>query len=112
MAAKFCCVEKNIDGLKKAVDDGKLFSSDLKKCVFKTLLEILWNISLGKKECLKCFSKNTLKKLKAHRGILRRILDKSESLKKRRKIFLESGKEFRRVIENFVLTEFFTNCLE
>ena len=110
--AALVCIEKNLDALKGQYKDGELFSARLRKSVFLTLLEIFWNLSLAKKEFMKCFSKKTLKKLKKHKSILRRILDKSTPLKKRWSLFLHAASSFKRLIEKQVLKEFFANCVE
>lgn len=109
--AKFC-VKRNIESLEAQYENGTLFSSKLKKSSFQTILEILLNIRLGLEDCLKCFSKKTLKKVKGQKTIVRKILDKSVSLKKRRKVFLDAGKTFRKVIEKHVLKEFIDNATE
>ena len=109
--AKYC-VKRNIEALEAQYQNGELFSSQLKKSVFLTILEILFNISLGLKDCIKCFSKKTLKKVKGQKAIVRKILDKSVNLKKRRKVFLEAGKGFEKVIVKHMLKEFIENATE
>ena len=105
------CVEKNLTQLKNVLEEKSLFSESLTKNVFLTVLEILWNIGLGKKPCIKRFTKNSIEKLKPHRKLIRYMLDKDKSLKKRMKKFLDGSKSFKKAIKR-ALGQFFEHCIE
>ena len=105
------CVERNLTKLKNVLEDKLLFSESLTKHVFLTVLEILWNIGLGKKPCVKRFKKGSIQKLKSHKKLIRFILDKNKSLKKRKKKFLDGSKSFRKAIKG-ALDQFFEHCIE
>ena len=105
------CVERNLTKLKNVLEDKLLFSESLTKHVFLTVLEILWNVSLGKKPCVRRFSKDTIKKVKTQKTLIRFLLNKDKSLKKRKKKFLNGTKKFKKAI-TAILDEFYEHCIE
>ena len=105
------CVDKNISTLRQTFERGLLFTESLETSAFCTVLEIIWNICRGKHECVKCFSKKTIKKLKSKRADVRVLLDKKKSTKKRRKKFLKSKKGFQKLVKE-ILKQFFEHCTE
>ena len=122
MTAPFCCfmktskmaklcVERNLKKLKSVMKKKALFSNSLSKSVFLTVLEILWNVSLGKKPCVRRFSKDTIKKVKTQKTLIRFLLNKDKSLKKRKKKFLNGTKKFKKAI-TAILDEFYEHCIE
>jgi len=105
------CVNENIEELREALNNEVLFEKSLKCSVFCTVLEIIWNITLGKKECVKCFKKKSIKKLKSHRELIRTLLNKKKSMKRRKKLFIKSKKSFKNVIKEIV-KRFLSHCIE
>ena len=79
------CVERNLTKLKNVLEDKLLFSESLTKHVFLTVLEILWNIGLGKKPCVKRFKKRSIQKLKSHKKTNKIYLGQKQIVEKTQK---------------------------
>ena len=76
------CMSQNIDGLKRALQKGKLFSPSLKTTTLLMVFEILWNIGKDKSKCKQCFSKKTIRGLKQFKKLIRYFMKKSRRIEK------------------------------
>ena len=110
MSSSFC-VSDNVDQLKKAVKEKKIFSASLEKTTFLSILEILWNIVKGKTKCKKCFSKKSISGLKKNKKIVKKLLKSGKNVDKKKKNFLKSSQSFKKLIKR-ILKEFLQNCIE
>ena len=105
------CLSENVGDIERALKTKKLFSKNLEESTLLMIFEILWNIKKQKSKCKECFSKKTLKSLKKHKQILKRLLTSNKTVEKRHKIFLKSTSSFKKLIKK-ILKEFLKNCLE
>ena len=103
------CVSQNVDELKSAVKNSKLFSTSLKTSTLLMIFEILWNIGKEKSKCKDCFSKKTLHGLKKFKVMIQYFVRKDVSIEKRKKKFLKAPSSFRKLIRRLV-KDFLRNC--
>ena len=96
--------------MRVAIEKNKIFTKKIKSNVFLCVLEILYNIC-GNKKGSKWVSKETLKKLKNEKKILRYLFNKDKTVNKRKKKFLTTGENFKQTILT-VLELFFEKCTE
>ena len=105
------CVTENVGNLRAAIKKKEIFSASLEESIFKSVLEILWNIGRAKSKCKKCFSKKSIRGLKKYRTIVKKLLKTQKSVEKRKKLSLNAPSSFRRLILR-ILKEFVKNCTE
>ena len=106
------CLPENVAKLKEVIDKDGLFNSDVKDSTLRMVFEILWNVIKNKdKKCKKLFSKKLLKALKRHKTLIKYLLNKKKSLKKRKLKYLRGSDSFQKNIRRMV-DEFKKFCLE
>ena len=104
-----CRQPKRLKLLIEACVSDSLFSDELPTNVFKCFLEILKNCE--KKTFYTCFSKDTRRRLKKFKKLVKYLLS-GRNVEKRKKAFLTSGKKFQKIVNNYLLPDFFENCLD
>ena len=104
-----CSNSKAIKELIKAFEKNSKFSRKLKSRLFLVILEILKNSS--KDIFHDCFSDETIKLMKKHTKLLKRIFFGSRTNKERKQKFLKSKSKFQKAVMH-VIKDFLTNCVE
>ena len=107
---KYCANSKNLISLKKLYNKNKIFSDTLKTKVFNTILEIFHN-AVGR-SLPHCLSTKTKKKCKHHKVLLRKLLDSSLDLDKRKQLFRNSDKKFKNLVVKYIIPDFWKSCVE
>ena len=107
---KYCANSKNLISLKKLYNKNKIFSDTLKTKVFNTILEIFHN-AVGR-SLPHCLSTKTKKKCKQHKVLLRKLLDSSLGLDKRKQLFQNSDKKFKNLVVKYIIPDFWKSCVE
>ena len=103
------CTDKNLKNLKKTYKSQRIFKKDLNDDNFLLICKILKN--LGLKRLKKCISKSLLKKKKKHAKFIKKILDETNSVEKRKAVFIElSKKSFKKWIFDMIKA-FYKRCL-
>ena len=105
-----CCKKKRLKELLEACVEDKLFDKDLRTSIFKCVVEIIRNSK--KKKFDHCFSEKTQKKILKHKKFLKKLVDSTVGLKKRKKKFISSSKAEKKLFYNYILHDFIHNCIE
>ena len=105
-----CKDEKKLRRLVDVCVRDELFKKTLSTSVFRSFVEILNNFRRGKFS--ECLSSKTRKKAVGHRRIIKTLVDKRLSLRKRKRIFLKTKGKFRNFCHSYLLKDFFSRCLE